>query len=74
MASLIGVMSSFFFFFSFQHKGFCKATRHQPLRGEGQVDVDCEIFEPEVRLTNMSYLYCSDTFQSHKAYVMNTVI
>ncbi|CAI5636992.1 fetuin-B [Oreochromis niloticus] len=31
----------------FAHKGFCKATRYQPLFDEGQVNVDCEIYEPE---------------------------
>lgn len=42
-------LCSLFLFFSPQHKGFCKAALYHCPTNE-MIDVDCDIYEPEVSL------------------------
>ncbi|XP_035766659.1 histidine-rich glycoprotein-like [Neolamprologus brichardi] len=50
----------------FAHKGFCKASLFQPLFDEGQINVDCEIYEPEAAQRQMKlHLLGGETDHSH---------
>uniref|UniRef100_A0A665SWN8 Fetuin B n=1 Tax=Echeneis naucrates TaxID=173247 RepID=A0A665SWN8_ECHNA len=55
----------------FSHKGFCKASHFHTPSGESEFSVDCEVYEPEVRLTGPTMLHThtpgGDHDQAHTA-------
>lgn len=56
MQSHSSVLLWFSFFLS-QHKGLCKSTLFHALNGEQTINVQCEIYESEVGLSEMVSLY-----------------
>lgn len=50
-------LCSLFLFFSPQHKGFCKASLYHSPTNDEIIDVECEIYEPEVSLIRIRSLF-----------------
>lgn len=56
---------SYLLYFPPQHKGFCKASLYNLPTGDENISVECEIYEPEVRLKSR-HNYGSHGIKSEK--------